>query len=711
MRKLTLVLSAVAVLATACSTKNANPNSTDTSMTSLPTRKSDNFDVYFGHKIDDPYRWLEDDNSDETKAWVEAQNTLTRRYLDPLAGRDEISRRLTEIWNYPRKSAPFRRGRHYFYSANDGLQNQSVFYITDTLENQGRIILDPNKFSDNGTVALTAFSVSPDGKYLGYGIARNGSDWNEFYVRDIATGEDLSDHIEWIKFSSLEWYGDGFYYSRYPEPEENDALVGENIDNAVYYHKIGDDQSADRLVFADTENRNRSFGAQVFDDDDLLVLYVSESTSGNGLYTLDLKQRGATMQRIIDEYVNDYIPIGCNGRNLFVLTNDNAPRYRIISINLRQPERKNWKTIISESSTDIIESAEYENDRFFVTYMHDACSAVSIFNAKGEKNCDVELPGLGSVSGFAPYKKDNEFYYTFSSFLSPAQVYRYDIQANSSELFRATELSFDFDQYETKQIFYPSTDGTLIPMFLVHKKGITLDGSNPTWLYGYGGFNISLTPSFDLPMLLWLEHGGIYAVANLRGGGEYGEQWHQAGTLFNKQNVFDDFASAARYLIDNKYTTADLLVCQGGSNGGLLIGATVNQYPELFRVALPSVGVMDMLRYHKFTIGRYWATDYGTADDSAEMFEYLLKYSPLHNIADRRYPSILVTTADHDDRVVPAHSFKYTATLQEKYSGDRPMLIRIESQAGHGAGKPTAKQIALWVDFYSFVFNELGIKP
>lgn len=677
----------------------------------IQTRKDSTVDNYFGHAVVDPYRWLENDTSAETEAWVKAQNTLTRKYLDPLPGRDKISRRLTEIWNYPRKSAPFRRGKYYFYSANNGLQNQSVYYIADSSEAEGREILDPNKLSDNGTVALSAFSVSPNGKYLGYGIARNGSDWNEFFVRDIATGNDLSDHIEWIKFSSLEWYGDGFYYSRYPAPDANNALVVENLDNAVYYHKIGDPQSADKLIFSDSQNRQRSYGAEVYDDEDLLILYVSESTSGNGLYVLDLKNKNAKVQRIIDEYVNDYIPIGCRGDELFVLTNDNASRYRIISINLRRPQPENWKTVIPESTTDIIENADYENGRFFVTYMHDASSKVSIFDAKGLKTCDVTLPGLGSVADFAPYKNDNELFYTFSSFLSPAQIYRYDIAENRSELFRAAELSFNFSQYETEQIFYRSIDGTQIPMFIVHKKGVTLDGSNPAWLYGYGGFNISLTPSFDLPMLLWLEHGGIYAVANLRGGGEYGDDWHRAGTRMNKQNVFDDFASAARYLIDNKYTNADLLVCEGGSNGGLLIGATVNQHPELFRVALPAVGVMDMLRYHKFTIGRYWATDYGTADESREMFEYLLSYSPLHNIADRPYPSILVTTADHDDRVVPAHSFKYAATLQERYSGERPMLIRIESQAGHGAGKPTTKQIELWVDIFSFVFNELSLEP
>lgn len=677
------------------------------------TREDNTVDNYFGHEVADPFRWLENDTSAETAEWVKAQNTITRQYIDGISIRNTIEQRLTQIWRYERKSAPGKKGEYYFYSKNDGLQNQAVYYRTRDLKDEGEEVLNPNTLSDNGTVALAEFSVSPDGKYLGYGIARNGSDWNEYYVRDLDNKRDLDDHLVWIKFSNIEWHGnDGFYYSRYPQPADGNELTAENVDNAIYYHKVGTDQAADKLIFADPEHNQRGFGAQVTEDKKMLVISVTESTTGNALYTLDLEDPKAKVQRTIDTYDKDYITIGHSNGKLYVMTNNAAPKYRIVAIDPKNADPKNWETIIGESE-DAIEYASFDNGKFFITYMHDAHSRVIVASEDGKETKEVELPGLGAIAGFAPSEGDNTIYFTYSSYLSPSKTYTYDISTGAVAILDGWNKEFngfDFDQYVTEQVFYESNDGTKIPMFITHKKDIKLNGENPTWLYGYGGFNISMTPGFDVRRLLWLENGGVYAVANIRGGGEYGEDWHLAGTIMRKQNVFDDFISAARYLINKGYATADNMVCQGGSNGGLLIGATINQAPELFRVAFPQVGVMDMLRYHKFTIGRYWATDYGTSEDSEEMFSYLKSYSPLHNICDKSYPSVMVTTGDHDDRVVPAHSFKYAATLQKEYKGNRPMLIRIESQAGHGAGKPTQKVIAEWADMYAFAFNEIGME-
>lgn len=700
------------LIATACLAGVGICSCTTQSIDYPMTRKDNTKDVYFGHEIADPYRWLENDTSAETAEWVKAQNKATRGYIDKIADRKSIENRLKEIWQFERKSAPMKKGDYYFYSKNDGLQNQAIYYRTASLDEPGNVVLDPNQLSDNGTVALSVFSVSPDGKYLGYGIARNGSDWNEYYVKDLDKGENLNDHLMWIKFSGIEWYNDGFFYSRYPQPEEGNELTAANVDNAVYYHKLGTDQSEDKLIFQDPVNRERSFGSYVTDDKKMLIISVSTSTTGNAIYTLDLENPEADVQRTIDTYDKDYITLGHSNGQLYVMTNHNAPKYNIVSINPNKPAPEHWQTVVEENE-DAMESASFENGKFFITYMHDAHSRAVVVSEDGKETTEVSLPGLGAIGYFSPSKGDDTVYFTFSTYLSPSKTYTYSVVNNKTELLEGWNKGlegFDFDQYETEQVFYESNDGTKIPMFITHKKGIAMDGSNPAWLYGYGGFNISLTPSFDVRRLLWLENGGIYAVANIRGGGEYGEAWHKAGTIMQKQNVFDDFISAARFLIDKGYSSPSKMVCQGGSNGGLLIGATINQAPELFRVAFPQVGVMDMLRYHKFTIGRYWATDYGTSEDSEEMFNYLKGYSPLHNITNKNYPSVMVTTGDHDDRVVPAHSFKYAATLQDNYKGSRPMLIRIESQAGHGAGKPTQKIIEEWADMYAFTFNEIGMK-
>lgn len=678
--------------------------STTSKMTYPETKKVDTVDIYFGQQVADPYRWLEDDNSAETAEWVKAQNNVTRSYLDALPYRNEISARLKQLVNYTKRSAPTKYGEKYFYSKNDGLQNQAVYYMADTDTEDGVICLDPNKLSDDGTVALSVFSVSDDGKYLGYGVARSGSDWNEFYVRDLTTMKDLDDHLMWIKFSSLTWYKDGFFYSRYPQPSEEDILKGENKDMTICYHKLGTPQSEDITVFADPQNPQVGYSTGITDDKKHLVISATESTSGNAVFIKDLSQANSKVVRIIDQYVYDYIHIGDDSENIYLMTNKDASNYKIIAIN-----NKTYKetTLLSEQP-DAIEGAAFADGRLCVTYMHDAYSQVKIYDNNGKELTQVALPGIGSVAGFAPSSKSNDIYYTFTSFLSPSQIYKYNIKTNDNSLLIKTDVNFNFDDYTTEQVFFDSTDGARVPMFIVRRKDTKLDGSAPAWIYAYGGFNISMTPSFSTNILLWIEQGGIYAEPNLRGGGEYGADWHKAGTLMQKKHVFEDFENAARYLIDNKYTAADKLTCSGGSNGGLLIGAVVNRHPELYRVALPSVGVMDMLRYHKFTIGRYWATDYGTSEDSPEMFQYLKSYSPVHTIKDQDYPSILVQTGDHDDRVVPAHSFKYAAGLQATYTGSNPILIRIESNAGHGAGKPLSKIIEQQTDVFSFIFHEIN---
>jgi len=705
MKHLQLLSLTLLIMASSCQTEKKT-------FTYPETHKGDVVDNYFGTEVADPYRWLEDDRSEETATWVKQQNELTFSYLENIPFRNKIKERLTQIWNYPRTSAPFKAGGKYFFSKNDGLQNQSVFYMQESLDSEPTLFLDPNALSEDGTISLTNFSVSNDGKYLGYGISRGGSDWQEFYVKNIETGKVLEDHLQWIKFSSIAWYKDGFFYNRYPTPAKGDELKGENKNSKIYYHKVGTSQSEDVLVYEDTAHPEWSFHASVTDDEKFLILSVTESTSGNALYFKPLDNESAEVVKPITTFEKDYSVVDHVDGKLWVLTNDEAPKYQVMQIDITKPERENWTPLITEHEQNVLEGISLTGGKIFANYQQDAHSVIKTFSQTGEFLYDVELPSVGTVGGFHGKADDSETFYTFSSYTYPAVVYKYDTDKNESVIYSETEIDFNIEQYETKQIKYKSKDGTEVPMFIVHKKGIELDGNNPAWLYGYGGFNISLNPRFDVRRLVWLENGGIFAVANLRGGGEYGEEWHKAGTKMNKQNVFNDFIAAGEYLVDNGYTKPKLLAAQGGSNGGLLVGAVINQAPNLFRVAYPQVGVLDMLRYQHFTIGRYWATDYGTSEDSEEMFKYLYEYSPLHAIRGNfNYPAVMVTTADHDDRVVPAHSFKYISALQEAYTGKRPMFIRIETDAGHGAGKPTSKIIEEWTDLYSFAFDQMGITP
>ena len=675
-------------------------------------RRCDQVDDYFGVKVPDPYRWLENDTSQETEAWVKAENKVTFGYLEKIPYREKIRKRLEELWNYPKVSTPWKEGGYYFFAKNDGLQNQSVYYMMKHLGEEPKVILDPNKFSKDGTVALSNFSVSRDGKYLGYGISRAGSDWQEFFVKDIATGKDLPDHLQWIKFSGLSWYGDGFFYSRFRQPAKGQELVAANRYNKVYFHVAGTPQQQDKLVYEDPAHPDWSFYPWVTRDQRFLTLTVTESTSGNALYIKDLQKKNAPFVRLVENFDHDYRVVGHYGGGILILTNDGAPRYRLIVVQDDHPSLKYATEIIPENAKEVLQGVTLGGGRLIAQYMKDAHSVLRVYEPDGTFLHEVSLPGIGSVGGFSGRPEDTTAFYSFTSFTFPSVVYQYDIAANKSKVWFKPDIDFNFDDYVTRQVFYPGKDSTLIPMFIVHRRDLVMNGKNPTLLYGYGGFNISLTPSFSVSRLVWLENGGVYAMANMRGGGEYGEAWHEAGTKMHKQNVFDDFIAAAEYLIKKKYTSPQYLAIQGGSNGGLLIGAVVNQRPELFRVAIPAVGVMDMLRYHKFTIGRYWASDYGTSEDSKEMFEYLYHYSPLHNIRPGKdYPAMLILTADHDDRVVPAHSFKYAATLQYTYKGKNPILIRIETRAGHGGGKPVSMRIEEAADIYSFIFYNMGIKP
>lgn len=675
------------------------------------TRKVDTVDEYFGVKIADPYRWLENDTSAETAAWVKAQNELTQKYLSDIPFRQALKDYYTSIWDYPKYGVPFSKKNLYFYFKNDGMQNQSVLYVQEGLNGEPRVLLDPNKLSADGTTALASLSVSNDARYLAYSIAKAGSDWNEIFVLDIATGKTLPDHIQWVKFSGMAWKGQGFYYSRYDAPAPGHELSKKNENQKVYYHKLGDDPKNDELVWADPEHPMRTFGASVTDDERFLIISESESTYGNILHIKDLTKPGAPFIHIGDGFDYEYHVVDNIDNNLLVLTNYMAPRRKALLIDAFNANPSGWKTIIPEKE-QVLEGIYLANGKIIGLYMQDACHHAYIFDQAGRQTGELALPGIGTLSGFSSEKDKDVAFYAFTSYTFPTTIYKYSVSTNTSEVFRKPEIRFSPDDYVTEQVFFQSKDGTRVPMFLTYKKGLTRDGNNPTLLYGYGGFNISLTPSFSIAIIPFLKNGGIYAVANLRGGGEYGEEWHQAGTRLNKQNVFDDFIAAAEYLIKNKYTSPSRLAINGGSNGGLLIGAVLNQRPDLFAVAVPEVGVMDMLRYHRFTIGWAWASDYGTAEGSEEMFRYLLSYSPLHNIKPgTQYPAVMVMTADHDDRVVPAHSFKYAATLQAAQAGDAPILIRIEEKAGHGAGKPTAKIIESVTDKFTFIMYNLKMNP
>lgn len=674
------------------------------------TKKVEQTDDYHGTKVADPYRWLEDDNSAETKAWVEAQNKVTFDYLNQIPERAKIKDRLTELWNYEKYSAPFKEGKRYFYYKNDGLQNQSVLYVADSVSDKGRVLLDPNKLSTDGTVALSGLAISDDGNLMAYGLAGAGSDWQEWHFMNVETGEKLTDVLKDIKFSGASWTkdGTGVYYSRYPAADDKSKMSAENFNQKLYFHKLGTPQSEDYVVYDRPEDKEMFVGGGVTEDGEWLIISVGKGTAPmNMVYVKSLTAERAPIMPVVDKLENDYSYIGNDGSTFYFRTDKNAPRGRVVAVDVLQKD-KIWKEVVPQAA-ETLQGVSFINNQFVASYLKDAYTQFRIYDMNGKFVRNVELPGIGSAGGFGGKRGDTEAFYTYSSFNAPPTIYRYDFKTGKSELFRKSDVKFDPDKYEVKQVFFKSKDGTRVPMFIVHKKGVKLDGTNPTLLYGYGGFNISMTPGFSVSRLVWMEMGGVYAMVNLRGGGEYGEEWHEAGTKLKKQNVFDDFIGAAEYLIKEKYTQPSKLAIQGGSNGGLLIGAVLNQRPELFGAALPAVGVMDMLRFQKFTIGRAWSSDYGSSDNKEE-FAAIYKYSPLHNIKEgTKYPATLVTTADHDDRVFPAHSFKYAATLQEAQGGDAPVLIRIETKAGHGAGKPTAKIIEEQADIFGFLMKNLGM--
>ncbi len=662
-------------------------------------------DDYHGKIVKDPYRWLEDDHSEETKSWVNAQNEVTFAYLDSIPYRNAIKDRLTELWDYEKFGTPFKRGKRYYQYKNDGLQNQSILYSMNELDGEASVFLDPNKLSDDGTSSIGSISFDKEGKYMAYQVSEGGSDWRVVSVRDVEAGVDKEDRLEWIKFSSMAWAGDGFYYSRYPTPEEDGELSAKNEYHKVYYHKIGDDQSKDQLIYQDKNNPQRNFYAATTDDEDFLIIGSSESTSGNALSVKSLKEPNAPFIDLVTNFENDYQVLDFIDERLLVLTNLDAPNQKVVSIDLKNPEKSNWKDLIPESE-NALRGVSIAGNKLFANYLHNASSQIKVFGFDGTFIQDLELPGIGSVGGPSGKKGEKEAFFNFSSYTRPNSVYKLDTDKLSSTLYKSPDIKFELDQYETNQLWFTSKDGTKVPMFVVHKKGLELDGKRPTLLYGYGGFDIPLTPGFRVTNLPLLENDGVYVVANIRGGGEFGSEWHKSGTLDRKQNVFDDFIAAAEHLIKEGYTSSEKLAIQGGSNGGLLVGACMTQRPDLYQVAFPAVGVLDMLRYHKFTIGWAWATDYGRSDDP-DAFEYLIKYSPLHNVKEQAYPATMVTTADHDDRVVPAHSFKFISELQDKVNGELPTLIRIETSAGHGAGKPTSKRIEEAADILSFMLYNM----
>ena len=674
------------------------------------TQKKPVIDVFFDQEVVDNYRWLEDDRSEETADWVEAQNDVTFDYLDKIPFKEQLKERLTGLWNYEKISTPFKEGKYTYFYKNDGLQNQYVIYrYADKIEN-AEVFLDPNSFSEDGTTSLAGLSFSKNSSLAAYSISEGGSDWRRVLVMNSETKEIIEDTINDLKFSGIQWKGnEGFYYSSYDKPKGSE-LSAKTDQHKLYFHKIKTPQSEDVVIFGGVESeKNRYVGAQVTEDDAYLIVSASESTSGNKLLFKDLRKANSPLVLITDGYENDHYLLDSNGDRLFIVTNFNAPNQKVVEANASKPEQEHWKDFIPE--TDYVLSPSSGSGFFFAEYMVDAISKIHQYDSKGTNLGEVSLPGVGSVSGFSGEKEDAILYYRFTNYANPSSIYAYNPLTQKSELYWNPPIDFNPSMYESKQVFYKSKDSTKVPMIITYKKGIELNGKNPTILYGYGGFNISLTPSFSIPNAVWMEQGGVYAVPNLRGGGEYGKAWHNAGTKLQKQNVFDDFIAAAEYLIAEKYTSSEYLAIRGGSNGGLLVGATMLQRPDLMRVALPAVGVLDMLRYHTFTAGAGWAYDYGTAEDSKEMFDYLKGYSPVHNVkAGTSYPATLITTGDHDDRVVPAHSFKFTAELQDKHEGKNPVMIRIETNAGHGAGTPVTKSIDQYADIFGFTLYNMGYR-
>ncbi len=694
------LLLAVAVFLCSCNHQN---------MDYPETKKVNAVDYYFGNKVKDPYRWLEDEDDPGVKEWISQQNMLTFSYLEKIPYRQKIKQRIEQLWNYPKKSAPFFEGGFYFFFKNNGLQNQDVLYFQKSLDAKPKLLLDPNKLSPDGTIALTNISVSRDGKYLAYSLSESGSDWNEIQVINIKTGKVLEDKIKWVKFSNISWSKDGFFYSRYDEPSGNTELSRQNLNHKVYYHEINTSQEEDLMIFANKENPKRFYRASTTHDEKYLLVSEMESTSGNNLYILNLKTDNPFLLQLTRGFKFDYEPVDNIGDNLYVLTNYNAPNYKLVKININTLQIGEWVDVLPEKEMRLVD-CKISKGKIIAHYLKDAKSILQIHDANGLYEHEIDI-NTGTVYDINAHENTNDLFFSFTSFSTPSAVYRFNFTSKELSLFYEPPVEFNPRDFETKQVFYKSKDGTEIPMFITSKKGLKLDGNNPVLLYGYGGFNISLTPAFRISKLFWMEQGGVYAVANIRGGGEYGEKWHKDGTKLKKQNVFDDFIAAAEYLVANNYTNPGKIAVEGGSNGGLLVGAVINQRPDLFKVALPAVGVMDMLRFQKFTIGHAWTEDYGSSDDSVQ-FQYIYQYSPLHNIAkSAEYPAVLVTTADHDDRVVPAHSFKYIATLQEKREcNELPLLIRIQTNAGHGAGKPVKMQIEEVSDVLSFTLYNMEIK-
>ncbi len=678
----------------------------------IKTKKVDTVTNYFGTDVKDPYRWLEDDRSEETEAWVENQNEVTFDYLDKIPFRDELKKRLTSIWNYEKVGAPFKEGDFTYFYKNDGLQNQYVIYRYKTGDNPStaKVFLDPNTFKEDGTISLGNLSFSKNGKIAAYSISEGGSDWRKILVMNTETKKVIEDTLIDVKFSGISWYkNEGFYYSSYDKPEGSE-LSAKTDQHKLFYHKLGTSQKEDMLVFGGiASEKHRYVGGYVSEDQKYLTITASVSTSGNKLFLKDLSNPDSPLVTILDHTESTSYIIENVGTKLFLVTNLNAPNKKIVTVDASNPASENWEDFISETKNVL--SPSIGGGFFFAEYMIDAVSKVMQYDYNGKLIRDVKLPGVGTISGFGSKKEETELYYSFTNYITPGSIYKYDVSTGVSKIFRKSKIDFNSDNFESKQIFYISKDGTKIPMIITHKKGLKLNGKNPTILYGYGGFNISLTPSFSITNSVWMEQGGVYAVPNLRGGGEYGKEWHDAGTQLKKQNVFNDFIAAAEYLIKNNYTSNDYLAIRGGSNGGLLVGAVMTQRPDLVKVALPAVGVLDMLRYHTFTAGAGWAYDYGTAEDNKEMFEYLKGYSPVHNVKKGvEYPATLITTGDHDDRVVPAHSFKFAAELQEKQAGNNPVLIRIETDAGHGAGTPVSKTIEQYADIFGFTLYNMGYR-
>lgn len=676
------------------------------------TKTVDSVDVYFDQQVPDPYQWLEDDLSDETADWVKKQNEVTFGYLNQIPFKEKIKNRIEELADYEKVSAPVKHGDYYYFYKNDGLQNQYVLYRKQNIEDTAAIVfLDPNLFSEDGTVTLNGINFTKDGSLLAYQIAQGGSDWRKIIVRDVNTMELIGDTLIDVKFSGVAWKGnEGFYYSSYDKPKEGSELSGMTSVHKLLYHKLGTRQSDDKLIFGGEKQKRRYIGGGLTEDEKYLVITAAASTTGNELYIQDLSKPNSKIIQIVEGFESDQYVIDNEGTKLLIYTNYKAPNYRLVEVDFSNPGIENWKDVIPE--TENVLSVSTGGHHLFAKYMVDVKSKVLQYDYNGKLIREVELPSIGTSGSFSSREDELTLYYSFTSFTYPSTIFEYDIESGESKLYWKPEIDFNPSDYETEQVFYKSKDGTQVPMFIVYKKGLKMNGKNPTYLYGYGGFNASMTPYFSSSRLVWLENGGIYAQPNIRGGGEYGEEWHVAGTKMQKQNVFDDFIAAGEYLIENNYTTSDYLAISGGSNGGLLIGAVMTQRPDLARVAFPAVGVLDMLKYHKFTAGAGWASDYGTADDSKEMFEYLLGYSPIHNVKEGvSYPATMITTGDHDDRVVPAHSFKFAAELQLKNTGDNPILIRIETDGGHGGGTTTDKWIEAVADAYSFAFYNMGIKP